>query len=460
MVDRKAYMAGEKLSPRFGEKPTPFRNVEHVYSDGNTEKFGTILEIPWRTYARDLLTDAGATSREIDHMLDIHDFRRIMNEIADPDVINAERAAAASLKASPTTTQEIAAASNFKLDDAPGGGVRLRDAETGREVGIFPDEAAAREYSAQAGMDAANAPVLDANASIPTDVGLGSAGGSASPPPMQAQIDMAPVGPQTRWQKFIDNVNSFASMMTGMETIARSFEKRGFGPAWSGVFEPLQKAWRQVDLEIARTARPELGGKTFQDYFKGIEKNLLRGLTKEQKADVTRYVESISRQEMEKAGGLMQRAMTGEELAAAREIVGMGLGKEMPRLIGLNSTIRNYFKNQKAFLRKAERQMKDPDISPEQKEVIRKLLLETEKMKDPLELMNFLNLSAEEVRALGMIESSFNRSKDKFSIYAVSRWAGGEDLKPGFENMRAQFAKERGLLPNQIEAAEAAGGRV
>lgn len=243
----------------------------------------------------------------------------------------------------------------------------------------------------------------------------------------------------------------FGTMFTAMENVAKAAENRGIGPAFTRVFDPAQRAIIEVDRQLSDVKRKLLGGVSFSEGMQGLEKSL-RGVNKERQTTVTQYVEALSREEIAAPGGLLQRGMTENEVRVAKELVKAGLHNDLPRLMTTERLIASALKGRQKLENTIIR-MRQTQLSPEKQQLVA-LFEAMPKFKSREEVLQFLGATEEEKWALRLIRDSMTADKDKFSVFAVSRYAAAQPLKKGFKTMREQFAIEQKLTANEMKAAE------
>ena len=282
--------------------------------------------------------------------------------------------------------------------------------------------------------------------------GAGLGGGGGSRPPRFGETMDGQSPPSAKWyEKVADSLQFFGAMITAMENTSKVIERNFNLPAYTRVFQPLQKGIRRVDLEM-KAPRPALDGKSYHDQLKTLEKMLWQVRRKEARANVVRWMEAMSKQEVAAAGGLMRRGMNQVELDMSRAISSMGLQDDMPYLISTWRMMSNVMRGRKEFGRQYK-QMIGQDLSPRVLENLEKLRVASKRKKswEFDEVAAFLNLSRGEQDIIKMLELTKKFSKDKFSIYAVSRHAAARELPAGYKTMRDAVAAELKLSPLQLK---------
>ncbi|KKL87461.1 hypothetical protein LCGC14_1934480, partial [marine sediment metagenome] len=240
-----------------------------------------------------------------------------------------------------------------------------------------------------------------------------------------------------------------APVVTALENFAKAAERRGLGPMYTQGYVPAHNAMLQVQRELSDVVRDGLGGLTFKDKLQQISGSLVR-VNRKRYPTITGHVEAITKEEIAKAGGLMTRAMTENELRIAKYIEGAGLGNDIPRLMSMSRLIDASMSDK---LPKVIERMRKIELSPEAQELLT-LFESLPKVGTREEAMAMLDLSEAERQVIKIIKGSGAADKGKFSIYAVSRYASAPSLKKGFKDGRAQFAFENGMTKKELDVSK------
>lgn len=344
--------------------------------------------------------------------------------------------------------QAVAARTRMSIDDVKPDEVIVRDQSSDAVVGRFTSREAAEEFIRKSG------PVEDAIDLVDTPNGAG-AGGGGNPPKFQQQFPQGPEDlPYRELGKgggLVDATTMFGSLWTAIENFAKTAERKGFGPVYTRVFLPTQRAILEVDRQLAEVPRDLLGGRTISEQLERIAGNVNK-VKKDRQEIVTRWVEYMSKEEIARTGGLLQRGMNDNEIRVARMIEVMGLGNDVPRLMSADRLIRSSLKSEAAIKRRV-RELKRVRGSTE-----RDRLLEFFESFPTFETYDdaakALGLTSDELKVIDIINKSKGAGKDEFSIFAVSRYASAKPLGKGFKNGREQFAVEQGMTKAELEAGK------
>ncbi len=337
------------------------------------------------------------------------------------------------------TTDQIMSRSGVESDRLHDGSIQLRDADSKTILAILPDEDAAARYAMDLSADTGGPPL----GKFP---GASNNGGSGPPLKPNEQLFKADA-PQG--SKIADALTLGAPVISALENFAKAAERRGFGPVYTQIYVPAHSAMLQVQREMSDVARDVFGGLTFKDKFQQVSNKIIK-VERKRYPTVTGHIEAVTREEIAKAGGLMTRAMTENELRIAKFIEGAGLGNDVPRLM---STSRLIDASVSGRLEKVIGDMKRIELSPEAQELLG-LFESMPKIATREEAMALLDLSDAERQIIKIIKDSSAADKDKFSIYAVSRYASAPKLKKGFNNGKDQFAFENGMTKQELELSK------
>lgn len=270
---------------------------------------------------------------------------------------------------------------------------------------------------------------------------------STPPPPSGPGGAAASAKAQRKWYQNIEGI-FFGKHLTALENTAKKIEGLGLGPAYTRVYLPLHNAMLRVNRELSETSRDFFGGQTFKDKFSELSDSLI-GVRSARYPIVTGHIEALTRPEIEKAGGLMTRAMTKNELRASQFIQDVGLEQDVPRLM---STIRLLDAAVEGRLDSTIQRMRQIELSPEAEQVVR-TFESFPRPKTIDEAMDMAGLTREERQVIKVIRDSQQAQKGKFSINAVSRHAAAPPLKKGFKNGREQFAIENKMTQKELGAS-------
>lgn len=413
------------------------------------------VSFPFNSVAKSLLREGGVPEQYLDHFVKIarEKFGVGIADLVDPEVKDAYGKALRAFDEIFGEADDVVTAAsraNFKARETGPDSYRFVDPDTNVEL-FRGSSAEAREFAAKAGVEHTD-DLLSAS-KVPSEA-LAASHSGGPPPRFQGQLS-SPL-PEERpgfFQRIWDFSTLFAPMLSGMEVFSKAAERAGHGSAWSGVFELAQRARKAVHRELGAVPRELLKGKTFRQQFEDIQTIAARVAT-DRLPLVSGWVEALTRQEIEKAGGLLQRAMTKEELDIARMIEKVGLEHDIPRLLATRRLARNLVKNKKTFLKNAER-MLGRELSPETRESVLRLVELAEGTPDDLfKVYSDLGMSKEEMFVLRILDATAGEKLDNFSLFAVSRWLTAPELKAGFSSGRVQFAAEHGLSREEIKLGQ------
>lgn len=342
--------------------------------------------------------------------------------------------------------QNDIARAGLEMDYLHDGRVSLRDTDTKTLLGRFADEDMAADFAREMGVNDGLPPL----GSFP---GAASHGGGAGPPPFQSQvIQPGPApgeAPQSWIRRIVDAHTLFASAWTAIENFAKVAERKGFGQAYTEVYLKGNRAMLEVHRELSQVGRDALGGQTFKHALEQITRATGK-VSKKRYPIVSGHVEAASKEEVARAGGLMTRAMTPNEIRVAKHIERVGLQDDVPRLMSLDRLMDSALKGN---LEHTIARMKQIELSPEAQDLLR-IFESMPKFKTQQEVAQYLGLTQDEQQVLKIIRDSMTADKDKFSIYAVSRYAAAPQLKKGFKDGRQQFAFENKMTPEELKVSE------
>lgn len=415
----------------------------------------TTIPISARSLFESLLRDAGATERELPRLVRLaeREYGRRLMEIVDPEISEALLRGMESARGVADDVATAAQRSRLRTSKTTSGETRVHPQDSNVELARFATEEEANAYVTRAGSFDVTGEEIVAGSQVPTGSFFSAGGGP--PPRIQAQDLAAPQESGSWLTTVINAVNYFAPVFTSLGSFAKSVEELGLGAAYSRVFRPLQDASRRVFFEMGAVPREALGGKTFDDQLRLI-RDLASHVKKNRQETVVRYIESLSRQEVETAGGLLERGMTAEELKVAKVLDNLGMANEVPRLLSIERLARGFLGNRKKFLSKLNR-MEATGVSDEVRRVLREIrqLTEVDAAPDTIEgIFDALGLSNEEKLAIDLLNRGRSLGKDTFSTFVVSRWLAAPELKSSFKNARAQFAAENKMAVTELKLAE------
>lgn len=433
---------------------------DHVISSALGREAGTILNgtVPTKItpsvddMLKSFLREEGVSERDLEYFLQTarREHENMLMNLVDEEVKELVRKAKESVEAVADDADALMDRAGMHVEESADGMVHVRDNRSGVPIGVFADRDQAAEYAARS-MAPDAMPALDDGAPIrPTHGGNGGAGGGGRPPKFQQQIPDGDAGKSGWIEKIIDTQSIFGAVFTAMENFAKAAERRGFGPAYTVVFRKGQEAILNVDRELAAVKREKLGNISFNEHLKKIEK-MMRGMPRERKELISRYIEAMSREEVAAPGGLLQRGMTESEIKAAQFIEQVGLQHDIPRLMSTDRLIQSALRSQTALKRTIQR-FERIKTSPEVQELLGRMRQAPE-FADEDAVMDFLGLSKQERDVIRLLREQKKLGKDQFSIFAVSRYAAAKPLKKGFKTGRDQFAAEFGMTSREIAVA-------
>ena len=339
--------------------------------------------------------------------------------------------------------EQTIARAGIQSDRIASGELLLRDSQNKSILAKVPDEDHALAYAKELGSDNVGPPLGDFPGAI-------SHGGHTPPPRPNDPVipSPSPIENVGRGARLVDAAALGAPWMSALENTAKSIEHLGLGPAYTKVYLPAHAAMLKVNKELSTVARESLGGKTFKDKLQQIQKSLTK-VSRARQATVSGHIEAATQEEIAKAGGLMVRAMTEGELKVARFIQHAGLEHDIPRLMSTNRLIDGALSGR---LEKVIKKMKGFELSPEAQQVLA-TFESMPKFKSRIEVLEHLGLTKQEIDVLNIINKSKGK-KDKFSIYAVSRYASAPKLRKGFKDGKAQFAFDNKMTPRELNASK------
>ena len=343
-------------------------------------------------------------------------------------------------------TEQALARSNIEATRLPDGTIELRDFSSKTVLGHMADDEAAAAYARDLTADNVGPSLGD------FPIPGGNNGGSALPPkPNKPALPSdSPLRGQGKAAQLADSF-LFPRLFAALENVAKKFEHQGLGAAYTKVYLPAHNNMLKVMNELSVIVRDDLGGLTFKDKLQQISSSVLK-VSKKRYPTITGYMEALSKEEISRAGGLMARAMTSNELRVAQYIEKVGLQNDVPRLMAVDRLINSALRGRTVLERTMER-MKKIELSPEAQQLL--AIFETmPKLSSRADIENLLKLSQEERQVIKIIQDSKKASKDDFSIYAVSRYASAPSLKKGFKSGREQFAIENNMTPGEIQVAK------
>lgn len=407
-----------------------------------------LLQPSLESFVTSKMSQAGIRDKEADLFKSLfeEEIASQLTDLVDNEFTRAFESAMSAGEDLPEDLKTFASRIGARVDDSYNGEFRMTT-EDGVEILRTSDPDAPASYISRAGVNETDD--LARGAEISTEVTPANRGGS-----QQIDFQAQPNTQSEGLSRIVDAVNFLTARFTAMENVARSIEKLGIGPAFRKVFDPGQRAIEAVKREMETIARDAMGGRTFSKQLEQIEK-LAQGLPVERQHKIIDYIEFLTKDEVARAGGFMQRGMTQNEIRVARQIEQMGIAHQMPRLMALDRHIRNFVKNQTDFVNNtAPRVLEDPNVGEPFKQRIRQLLQQTEEIKTAEDAMAALGLTTEERWGIKVINDSKAANKDDFSINAVIRYATAPEKEGGFATGREMFAAQNGLTSRDLEIAE------
>jgi len=242
----------------------------------------------------------------------------------------------------PVSAAKMAEGAGMKAKTTIEGRVKVTDRNSGALVGIFINEAEAKNAIGK--FVGQNARDLDGQFTVPA---LGTPL-SATPLPLQSQLVAKVKEADILLRKGVTVFQTGPlARITPIGKLANAVEVQGFGPAKSKVFDPTQEA-RNI-YEAALTAlRPRLNsifkGKkdsSFQATAKQIQKEQLKPEIgdRQQRELVTRWNEARTKDELIAPGQLLEGGMDQTNIAIADQFSSLGLADEIFEMMRMNAII-------------------------------------------------------------------------------------------------------------------------
>jgi len=451
--DEGAYIA-------FVANPESLRVTEDVLYSGLLEDVSgnlgeNVFLLKFNSVAEGILRQAGATERELPFFIDTArlEFGDDLFQLLDPElksIINTLSNERLTLRII-DDVETLGGRANLKVEKVGPDRYRLREPDTGVEVFRGTEEEVSN-FSARAALDDGAVDLIEGQVSS----GMFRKGFGGGGPPVRFQsTEMAtpPPGETGGWvRRVLDQLNLFLPFATAMENLTKSAENAGLGALFTKIYNPGQEAVaRKIPLEMGATIRPELG-KTWNDQIRLVQ-DLVQKIKPKRREFTTGWVEATSRPEIERAGGLLDRAMNTEEIQVAQFMERLGMDLEIPRLLAITEMIRNLIKNKQSFLGRADRLAAD---SPELASTIQELRLIAQATPDKAAdiIKQLTRLSNEEKAAINILEPLLDRSSNDFSIFAVSRWLDAPVVRQG-QTGRQAFAELNNMTREEIAVGEA-----
>lgn len=442
----------------------------------------TRFPLSFDSVMKSALLRSGATQRELPFLMDIAKERRVASllQLMDDEARaawNNARGIQAGRLTQEQSLDELASTVGLEVERSSGQ-YRVLHGQNKSELAAGLSEEEARQYLIKSGVESDSKVFFQSSddlavqgttggtstpqaASQVPDEGLGGLGTSGKPPRPQEQMasatgeELAEAGftEDGILERIGDSVSLLLARATNMETFSKIAERRGMGPVFTKIFEPLQKARKAVDQEIGFLKRDFFGGETFKDRLTQLE-DMMQGFSKEEKTKVVEYIEFMTKSEIAAEGGLLPRGMNQLEIATANKFIELGLGKDIPKLIATNRHINHLIETPRTFLEQVASTQRR-DMSDELRATLERLAQQAREQtpKTREEAMTMLNLTREERQGLEMIEGILQQSPDDMSLMAIGRYAEAPELPAGFSSGREWFAKAHGLNEIQLAAA-------
>lgn len=430
--------------------------------DGNIDDL--VLSPTFDSVALSLLREAGAAENELPYWLArMQDIKgRDLLDLVDADIRDGLNNALRETdgyfsRLFDDVALDIEAQShNLKVNPLADGTFQIVNPETNVELARFHSMATARKFIESAGYPQFQGFTGDiVGGQINTNmfkIGLGGLGRS----PAQSSVLAAPVAEETVKPGFIQNVLDVAAIMlpwtTPMENFSKVLERRGFGPAFTKIFEPAQRAVLRVARELDFIPREWLGERTIGQELRVIQ-DLAGKVGRKRYGVVRSWLENMTREEIA-AGGFLGRPMTQTELRVSALLAAVGLDKEVPRLTATFQMAQSAVRNKEDFLRRLP-QLRRRSNDPVWQETINRIEQASKEVADDFEeLLTRIGMSKEERAAIREIEIAISGPKEEFNLFTVSRWGDARSIGEGFASGRAQFAAENAMTANEIALGE------
>jgi hypothetical protein len=423
---------------------------------GSSQQSFALLPISFESLARAQLKSAGVPERELEYFMDTmgEELWNSMVKMLSPDDRKSLAQALNVTSEITENTSNMASRVGLQWDEL-NNRVLTREGDVVAKVG---NESGARAYLSRVGPE--DAMDLAGDGPIPSGVAPSTPGSTPRPPRPQEilqSVDLEVEGAKGL-DRFISAVNFMLPWMTARESLAKSMEKLGLGPAYSKIYTPLERAIRLVDDELAQVKRAGLFGKheTFGDALTDVQKRVFKikaahGFTKTQRREqVVDYLEYATKGEIADVGGhFPHRKMSARELESSQILQRTGLADDAPKLLADIRLAKRRLEGIGTF-RQAVRQMEDGGFPA--RERYAGLMDAASRYSSEVEIWKAMGRTDEEIRVMRDILS--RNDPDAHSIAAVLRHAQADELEAGFRNGKAQFATRNQLSKDQIKVAE------
>lgn len=352
------------------DKNTVREGSTFMVDDGAREvmrevNFDAPVALPLRDWAESVAIDAGARGTDVAAVVRAieRDVAEGTFEILDPATKASVEAGIASASKLIRTPDHVARASNLRLRQSEGTKDFRAESPEGEVLERFKSRSEAKDYLADLGPRPEEFDV-DGAATLTSRL-FGDGGGGTRPPDFgetmatrgfferwynkDASFDVPGVvgrareAGASRVQAVARGIDLLFPWATSARRFFQSAQSAGFGPA-EATFDLGQQAMRKVRQELLSVPRPILGGKTFAEQLAIIqelkfsvarEAKKLGKNAQESVETVTDFTEFATKQEIEKAGGLINRAMNKLEKQLSEDITKLGIEQQMPRLYGI-----------------------------------------------------------------------------------------------------------------------------
>lgn len=341
----------------------------------------------------------------------------------------------------PQSIDKMANQANAVVDRTADGRYVIRSAASRQAVKTVNTEEQVREYLKN--IVNHNAPNLDGSLPFPARTEAASA---------------TPLGPQAQLTPFRRVLKGIqlgpAAFLTPIKQISQNIEALRNFPAFTKIYEPLQRARQTVDSLYAYAKREAFGGKTYQESLRSLA---LRAadLDKEQQHLMTLLPEYLTKEEVAQGGKFLGRAMTPEEINLAG-LIPESYVEDIPTIIRRNALIDNFLRNRDDTLNRIIPQMEqaiaEGRLPPLLAEDIARLRNAAGEELDLTGVYNSLGFTDDERFVSGLVRMMVD--DDTINVPAVYRYATAPELKEGFASGWDQMVAERGVQPLTAQLAK------
>jgi len=344
----------------------------------------------------------------------------------------------------PVSVEKMAEGAGMKSKVLHDGRIKVTNRNSGALLGTFINETEAKK--AISGFVGQNARDLDGQLVIPA---LGTPL-SQTPNTLQSQL----VAKGKEAAALLRKVTTVAqsgplAVITPINKIAQAAERQGFGPAFSKVVDPTQKAVNIYQAALG-AIRPRLGslfkGKdsSFQATARQIQKEQLKPEMgdRQQRGLITRWNEARTKNELIEPGQLLEGGMDQANIAMADRFSSLGVADEMWEMMRMNAIIDDLLANRETaadFIPKlrAAKEGVDPAF-------IDGIEASVGAGKNtPEDLIKALGLTADEQTGMMLLRDIIDRQE--MNVPAIWRYATAPKLESGFKNGKEQYAAKMGM---------------